>query len=180
MHSRKGVRRIAANLIWQRARGPGDARPTPRDLSRGSLGDPRDRDLTIPASGHAGERRSGFRPPVSCTHVPGGGVPRSCVAANLRGACLCGAAPLHMRASCSARMYCSGMSGRARRVRKGSGQDLHLVRERRPGFAAGACARSLPSTLDHTVIPGCTVTDACVSCIARTCPRSRHWPREPR
>ena len=134
------MRRIAANLIWQRARGPGDARPTPRDLSRGSLGDPRDRDLTIPASGHAGERRSGFRPPVSCTHVPGGGVTRSCVAANLRGACLCGAAPLHMRASCSARMYCSGMSGTARCVRKGSGQDLHLVGSRRwLKFGAAGC-----------------------------------------
>ena len=56
---------------------------------------------------------------------------------------------MHMRGSCSARMYCSGMSGRARHVRKGSGQDLHLVRDRRPGFAAGDGARSLPSTLDH-------------------------------
>jgi hypothetical protein len=27
-------------------------------------------------------------------------------------------------------------------VRKGSGQDLHLVRDRRPGFAAGDGARS--------------------------------------
>ena len=172
MHSRKGVRRIAANLIWQRARGPGDARPTPRDLSRGSLGDPRDRDLTIPASGHAGERRSGFRPPVSCTHVPGGGVPRSCVAANLRGACLCGAAPAaHARVMQCAHVLFGDV-----------GQSQVCEEGERPGFASRAreAARSLPSTLDHTVIPGCTVTDACVSCIARTCPRSRHWPREPR
>ena len=97
VHRRKGARRDAANQTWQRAWGPGDARPTPRVLSRGSLGDPRVRDLTIPTSGHAGERRSGFRHPASCPHVPVGGVPRSCVAANPLGACLCGAAqpPLH-------------------------------------------------------------------------------------
>ena len=173
MHRRKGARRNAASQTWQRARGPGDARPTPRVLSRGSLGDPRDRDLTIPTSGHAGERRSGFRHPASCPQSA------ACRARALlqilsARACVERLSPrctMHMRGSCSARMYCSGRSGRVRRVRKGSGQDLQLA--------------LVPevSRARQTIIPGCTVTYACVSRIvcsnmpADTAPATR--PRQP-
>jgi len=168
VHRRKGARRDAANQTWQRARGPGDARPTPRVLSRGCLsGDPRDRDLTIPASGHAGEQRSGFRHPASCPHVPVGGVPRSCVAANPLGACLCGAAqpPLHnahaLVLQCAHVLF--GDVGQSQAREEGE----------RPGFASGAqqaaricswrwCPKSPESRALWTIIPGCTVTYACV------------------
>jgi hypothetical protein len=104
----------------------------PRVLSRGSLGDPLDRDLTIPASGHAGERRSGFRHSASCPHVPGGGVPRSCVAANPPGACLCGAAqpPLH---------YAHARVLQCAHVLFGDvGQSQPREEGERPGFSSGA------------------------------------------
>ena len=134
-YRRKGARRDASNQTWQRAWGPGDARPTPRVLSRGSPGAPRDRDLTIHASGHAGERRA-----LAAFSIPRHARTYQSAACRARAphpfqilsarACVERLSPrctMHMRGSCSARMYCSRMSGRARRVRKGNGQDLQLA-----------------------------------------------------
>jgi len=73
---------------------------------------------------------------MSCPHEPA-----ACRARALRqilGACrLCGGPVAHARILQCAHVL-SGMSGRARRGRKGSGQDLQLVRDRRLGFVLAA------------------------------------------
>ena len=109
-----------------------------------------------------------------------GGVPRSCSTpiSNPLGACLCGAAqpPLH---NAHARvLQCAHV------LFADVGQSQAREEGERPGFAAGAGARSLPSTLDnnswlHCYLRMCIPYRQSSARHPRTCPRTWHPPRAP-